>query len=201
VIKDANGAGPEEKLAQSGRSLQVTDWSRDGRRLLFSYLDDTQGQRSDLWVLPLDGERKAQRITGAPAGAIHGQLSSDGKWLAYASKESGRFEVYVRAFPAGAQRWQVSSDGGNFPHWRRDGKELFYVGRSSKLTAVSVKTGASTLEFEAPHAMFPLPILYASLYAYDVSADGQRFLAIIPSAKAERDTMTAIINWQAALKR
>ena len=78
---------------------------------------------------------------------------------------------------------------------------MFYVGRSSKLTAVSVKTGASTLEFEAPRALFPLPILFAIPYSYDVSADGQRFLALAPSTKAEGEPLTVIVNWQAGLER
>src|SRR5260370_18741763 len=151
--------------------------------------------------LPLDGERKPQRVIGPPGGGVNGQLSPDTKWIAYGSKESGRFEVYARAFPAGPQKWQISSDGGDHPRWRRDGKELFYVGRSSKLTAVSVKTGASTLEFEAPRALFPLPILFAIPYSYDVSADGQRFLALAPSTKAEGEPLTLIVNWHAGLDR
>ena len=155
--------------------------------------------RSELWFLPSHSDSTRQRIAGG--GALNGKFSPDGKWVAYASPESGRLEIYVQAFPEGRQRWQVSGGGGNFPRWRRDGRELFYVGRAAQLMSVPVKTGAGTLEFAPPHALFPLPVVYAAVYSYDVNADGQRILAVALSAEAEREPLSVIVNWQAGLKR
>jgi Tol biopolymer transport system component len=197
AVTDASGTGSQHNLAQAGRSLQVTDWSRAGL-LAHSMIQESPALRSELWFLP-HGETKRQRIAGG--GALNGQFSPDGKWVAYASPESGRLEIYVQAFPEGRQRWQVSGGGGNFPRWRRDGKELFYVGRAAQLMSVPVKTGAGALEFAPPHDLFPLPVVYAGAYSYDVSADGQRILAVALSAEAEREPLSVIVNWQAGLKR
>jgi hypothetical protein len=126
----ANGAGEDELLLKSDVDKLVYDWSRDGRFLMYS-VRNSQGL-NQLWVLPMsgDGERKPIPFLRANFDQRDGKFSPDGRWVAYRSAESGRGEIYVRPFPpppGGGGKWMVSQGGGEFPHWSRDGKELFYV--------------------------------------------------------------------------
>ena len=130
----------------------------------------------------------------------HGRFSPDNRWLAYVSNESGRNEVYVQSFPPSGGKWQVSTTGGAQPHWRADGKELFYMTPDRKLMAVDVNSqqsfgvGAPKLLFQTTVARYEAPNRYA------VSRDGQRFL--INSAVEEvSHTMTVVLNWTAEIKR
>jgi len=109
-----------------------------------------------LWVLPLFGERKPFPFTHTPFTELFGEISPDGRWLAYHSTESGRSEVYVRPFPSGSGKWPVSTDGGVYMRWRRDGKELFYVNNvsGSPLMAVPIQTDGSTFRAGIPRVLF-----------------------------------------------
>ena len=95
--------------------------------------------RSDLWVLPLFGDRKPFPFVATSVNKGNGQFSPDGRWVAYQSNESGRYEVYVQPFPGPGGKWQVSTDGGIAPRWRRDSKELFYIAPNGKLMAVPIR--------------------------------------------------------------
>ena len=125
--KPANGAGGEQLLLEPSGTRNLDDWSRDGRFLLYSQFDSKT--RSDLWLMPLAGDRKPAVYVNSEFNETHGQFSPDGHWIAYASDESGRPEIYVRPFPltADSGKWTVSSGGGVTPRWRRDGKELFFL--------------------------------------------------------------------------
>src|SRR5262249_16061530 len=116
--KDVNGGGQEEQLTSGPNDKRLSDWSHDGKFLL--YREEDPKTQSDLWVLPLDGSRKAIPILQTPFIETKAQFSPDGKWIAYDSNESGNFEVYVRAFPPSAAKWQVSNRGGTNPRWRGD---------------------------------------------------------------------------------
>ncbi len=109
----------------------------------------------------------------------NGQISPDGKWVAYASDESGNWEIYVTTFPGASGKWQVSRGGGTEPRWRGDGKEIFYLGPSGMLTAVSVST-TGTFSTGVPTPLFQVhnraPISSSDLFSYDVTKDGNRFL-------------------------
>jgi Tol biopolymer transport system component len=108
-----------------------------------------------------------------------GQISPDGKWLAYASDESGGWDIYVTSFPSAAGKWQVSVGGGTEPRWRGDGKELFYLDAKGMLTAVSISAG-STFSSGTPQRLFPVrpraPISNTDVFSYDVTKDGSRFI-------------------------
>jgi serine/threonine protein kinase len=149
--KLSSGAGNEERLSTSLVNESAQDWSSDGRFLLLQVLD-AKGN-SQVWGLPLFGDRKPIAIVENGANNYYAQFSHDGRWVAYASNDSGRYEVYVRSFPAGNGQWQVSTNGGVQPRWRRDGKELFYLALDRKLMAVPVR-GVSTLEFGAGVPLF-----------------------------------------------
>jgi Tol biopolymer transport system component len=198
---DAGGGGQEEQLTNSPSGITaVYDWSRDGRYLLYVESDPKTG--SDIWALPLEGERKPIVVLQTPFSEISPQFSPDGKWVAYQSNESGRNEVYVRAFPVSSGQWQVSSEGGMRPKWRADGKELFFLGpHGDKVLAAGIRVVGATVQMDKPRELFPVsPIPDSLLAPYDVTADG-RFLMWQPSTAAQRPApLTVVTNWQARLK-
>jgi hypothetical protein len=124
--------------------------------------------------------------------------------VAYASNESGKWEIYVTSFPEARGKWQVSTGGGEQPRWRGDGKELFYLSSDSKMMAVSVGTG-SNFDAGTPVALFQStprqPVLVYDLFVYDVSRDGQRFLINTPVNQADTHPMSILLNWPAKLNK
>ena len=206
-LKSANGAGAEERIVESNVSIAPMSWSPDGRFIVY-WVNDPNTQY-DLWLVPLSGDSKAVPLLQTPFNESHGQVSPDGKWLAYYSNETGQTEVHVQPFPAGAGRWQVSTSGGVFPRWRGDGRELFYLERptNGKLMAVDVKSSGSTFEAGAPKELFDSGYInlahVANYQTYAVSADGQHFL--IPRAsnvtEATAAPIAVVLNWAAALKK
>lgn len=201
----ANGTGSEERLIESRDTLILWDWSLDGRFLLYSALSNDISSRaqSDLWLLPLTGDRKPFRFLTTPFREGASQFSPDAKWIAYTSNESGRNEVYVQSFPASHVKWPVSSNGGAWPRWRRDGKELFYVGLDRKVMTVEVRAVGRSLEFGTPIGLFDIPLSPGENepYPYDVMPDGKRFLVLVPASDAETPTLTVIFNWQEEQKQ
>jgi eukaryotic-like serine/threonine-protein kinase len=122
------------------------------------------------------------------------------RWMAYVSDESGRDEVYIRAFPDPQGKWRVSTGGGEFPEWSPDGRELYYVSPQNKLMAVSLKFGIDAVEPAAPRELFGLPgERYMSAYPYAVAPDGKRFLARVTVQDANQP-LRVILNWPALLK-
>src|SRR5207249_4936797 len=116
----------------------------------------TTANPSDVWALPLGGDRKPFPVLQTSFNESHPQISPNGKWLAYHSNETGRPEVYVQSFPPGGGKWQISSDGGMFARWRPDGKELFYMDAVSfgKIVAVGINAAGSKLEYSVPRQLF-----------------------------------------------
>jgi Tol biopolymer transport system component len=198
--KASSGAGNEEAIAKSGTVKRPTDWSHDGRFILYD--NEESASRSDLWVLPITGDKKPIPFLRTPFAEQQGRMSPDGKWIAYISDESGREEVYVQTFPASGGKWQVSTSGGVTPRWRRDGRELFYLAPDRKIMSVEVRAGAA-FEFSAAKPLFDAPIdivASASANRYDVSADGQRFLIGAPAETTSPAPITVVVNWLAGLK-
>jgi eukaryotic-like serine/threonine-protein kinase len=202
--KVASGAGDEELLLHTGNSLFADDVSPDGRFLLYG--DNRAGATSDIWVLPLFGDRKPYPFLQTQFNESHPQFSPDGKWVAYVSDESGRAEIYVRSFSAAGVaggKWQVSNDGGHQPRWRHDGIELFYLGPSRQLFSVDLNVGTS---FDAgpPKLLFQTRIRPASpgeeRSCYSVTADGQRFL-VNDLVEENAPPITLVLNWISNLKR
>src|SRR5262249_27963343 len=135
--KSTEDVGKEEPLLVTEQDKSPSDWSPDGRYLLFQNTDPKTGE--DLWALPLQGDRKPFPVVQTNFNEQDGQFSPDGKWLAYQSKQSGRVEIYVQHFPGPGASTQVSTSGGSQVRWRRDGQELFYVTPDSRLMAVPVQ--------------------------------------------------------------
>jgi hypothetical protein len=156
---------------------------------------------SDIWILPLAPGEKSWPLLATPFAEDHPQFSPDGHWLAYYSDESGREEVYIQRFPKLGDKVTVSSGGGSQPRWRRDGKELFFVTLDGRLMAAPVKMSDGRLEAGEPKPLFRMPLRLApTQYTYDVSADGQRFLAMAPTQQARPEPLKVMLNWKAALK-
>ncbi|MCP5114590.1 MAG: hypothetical protein GY953_27495, partial [bacterium] len=135
----------------------------------------------------------------------NGQISPDGRWIAYSSDETGRWAVYVQnlvedagAFAAGGDKSLISPDGGSFPRWRADGKEIFYLSAEGALMAVEVAAEADQFRPGTPKKLFQTQLTNDSLNRpYDVSADGQRFLLAQPTEDTRRTRITVVLNWQA----
>jgi eukaryotic-like serine/threonine-protein kinase len=205
--KSASGAGEEKELLKKpGEVMLPTSWSHDGRFLLY-YTASVPKTGSDLWVLSLEGDRKAIPLLTTDFNEGLGDFSPDGRWVAYVSNESGRNEVYVRPFVAsgpsgpslGEGKWQVSKDGGTNPRWRADGKEIIF---NFGLAILSVDVNASGAGFQMGTAkqLFRAP----ANNGWDVTGDGKRFLMIVPpnqAAQAAPTPITVVLNWQADLKK
>ena len=198
--KAANGAGQDELLFRSSNVKVATDWSRDGRYVLFYELSPKT--KRDIWILPLFGDRKPLPFLQTEANEVGGRLSPDGQWLVYASDESGRYEVYVQSFPSGGGKRQISINGGMGPAWRADGKESYYYTPDGALMAVDMG-GANNLTIGVPHKLFEFRSGNGliTVAPYDVSADGKRFLLNTLMDEAGGAPLTIVLNWTADLKR
>jgi Tol biopolymer transport system component len=208
--KDAGGTGSEQALFKSDLTKYPLDWSSDGRRLLY-YVEDLK-TKADLWVLPLDSPGKPAPFLLTPFNETQGQFSPGPEaahWVAYASDESGSFQIYVQPFPAaasgGSGKFQISTGGGLQPRWRGDGKELFYLAPDGKLMAVEVKT-SPRFESGVPKALFATRIFgpgpATHVFHYAVARDGKRFLvATVPAEEPESVPITVVVNWTAGLKK
>ncbi len=200
--KVASGAGSDELLLKaSGDPIVPTDWSSDGRYLLYASQNAKTGL--DLWVLPLEGDRKPAIYLQTPFNERQSRFSPDGKFIAYASDESGRYEVYVQPFPASGAKWMISSGGGAYPRWRRDGREIYYLSSGNKLMAVEVKT-APKFEAALPQPLFDARLftgLNLGVFPYAPAANGQRFLINSVQGETASAPITIVQNWTSGVKR
>jgi serine/threonine protein kinase/Tol biopolymer transport system component len=195
----ADGSGGLERLTTAENTQAASSWSPDGQLLAFIEISPTTGY--DIWVLRL-GDHKAQPFLQTPFNESVPRFSPDGRWLAYLSDESGRYEIYVQPYPGPGGKSQISTDGGTEPVWNPNGRELFYrIG--DKMMAVDITTqpsftaGKPRMLFEGQYV--PTPATFPN---YDVSPDGQRFLMLKPIEQAAGPTqINVVLNWFEELKR
>jgi dipeptidyl aminopeptidase/acylaminoacyl peptidase len=213
----ANGTGGDELLYKGADDefLIPSAWSADGRLVLFARGNAvTLSSVRDIWVLPLGGDRKAYPLLVSKAFKASARLSPDGRWLAYSTDESGKRQIVVQPFPAVADgKWQVSTNGGIEPRWRRDGRELYYLSLDGTLMAVEVPAAGETFDSGSPIALFKTGINAApsaSQTDYDVAPDGQRFIvaqdvvapnAAGPSAEPATVPITVVVNGTATFEQ
>jgi Tol biopolymer transport system component len=190
----ASGEDSGEPVFQSEISKSVNAWSPDGRFVVY----DTGGRgfTSDLYVLPLTGNRQPRLINGAPGFQNAADISPDGRLIAYSSSESGRFEVIVETFPEKGGRWQITTQGGRYPHWGAGARELFFTS-GDDVMVVEVRTGQAMFEWGVPQRLFTIQGLLSR--GLGVSRDGQRFAAVVgPPRDSQR--LTTLLNWTTQLK-
>ena len=198
--KATDSSGSEQTLLHWNTATVPDSWSPDGRYIVYESYDPQTSE--DLWILPLFGNRTPVPFVQTPYKEVAAKISPDGKWLAYESNESGRFEVYVRPFPGPGQKWHVSSGGSagavngssEGPTWGRDGKELFYISAGWKLMAVPVRL-RSTFEMGTPHPLFAFP----EGFEYDVAPDAQQFLVTHSNSDKTPPPVNVVLNWTAEL--
>jgi len=194
IYQKAVGGGPEEPLEKHPVPRNSEDWSRDGR-YIFEYV---LGKSSEIWVLPLFGDRKSFPYLQNEFNQNRAKLSPNGQWLAYMSDESKRNEVYVQTFPTPGGKWEISTNGGSNPVWSRDSKELFYIAPDRKMMAVDVNVNGGTFAPGVPKALFDTGLAQSD--GYDVGKDG-RFLIPRAVEGGASAPLTVVVNWTAALKK
>jgi Tol biopolymer transport system component len=188
-LRPASGGGETKFVARAaGLVMQATDWSRDGRYVLYQ-VDDAR-TASDVWLLDMSSG-KASPLLHSSFSEHWAVFSPDGYSLAYVSDESGRPEVYVQSFPGLGNKQQVSTAGGNFPQWRADGRELLFRGLDYAVLSTAVEPGP-VLRIASPTRLFRLPVLDAG---YSVSPDAKRFLMALLSDQASRWAPNVAVNW------
>jgi serine/threonine protein kinase len=199
IVMRADGSGQRETLLSSGKIDHPSDWTRDGKYIVFDR--GLVGSQS-VWVLPLFGDRTPMPLfRDATYDHGNGRVSPDGKWIAYFSSESGRSEIYITSFPIAVGRWQISTNG-IIPAalWRADGKELYFIGLDGNLMVANIQESPTSISVEKVQPLFRAPFLTGVVHTiYDVDAkDGQRFIGA-----AAPDTtslpLNVIANWTATL--
>jgi Tol biopolymer transport system component len=202
--KDASGVGRDRLLVKAAGLAAPLDWSSDGRFLLYAKLS------SKFFALPIsssgDTESLELPFQGSSSPWSMAAFSPDNRWIAYTSDESGMDEVYLRRFPTGDGKSQVSSHGGSEPQWRGDGKELFYLGADGRLMAASIRLQDAATDVGSPAALFQTNATGVALgivgrNQYLATRDGQRFLVNQPGQQGFSAPITVVLNWTASLVR
>jgi Tol biopolymer transport system component len=195
--KPSAADGPEDVLFASPNVKVPCDWSPDGRFLAYYVPNPKSG--TDLWVLPRD-TRVPILFLGTAANELWGQFAPNGHWMAYQSNETGRYEIYIRPFPSGGGPTLISTAGGVYPRWSRDGKELYFIAPDATMMAVSIRATATTIDAGAPAVLFQTHRLgggsnvIGRSHQYDVAADG-RFLINV-DADSSASPITLLLNWK-----
>jgi Tol biopolymer transport system component len=194
------GGDEVEELYQSPNPIFPGSWTPEGKDLIFFEMDPET--RGDIWVVSEEGEAKP--LIATEFNEAFPQLSPDGRWLAYVSNESGKYEVYVQAYPGASEKMTVSADGGFEPLWSPDGRELFYR-QGASLMVVSIQT-TPAFRSSRPRQLFEGPFIHGGTLSavggtYDVAPDGQDFLMIVGGEEEGGDQLNLVLNWFEELKR
>jgi Tol biopolymer transport system component len=198
-VKSANGMGLEQKLWEPAFSATPNDWTFDSKTLIEQ--DRSQaGAKARLLMVPADGKGEPTTLLEVPgANVVSSRLSADNRWIAYQSDETGRYEVYVSAFPKPAGRLQISQAGGRLPTWRTDGKELYYLDPDGKLMAAELRENNGSLQVAASRVLFSIKMTTGN--GYDAFPDGKKFLTSTVTTGETPAPLNLVINWVAELKK
>jgi Tol biopolymer transport system component len=195
-VKRLDGS-PEEPFIESPDDRAPDDWSPDGRFLSLYAIPAAGKRNTQVWIAEAGGGRKVVPFAAADGDTSASRFSPDGRWLAFGSSQSGKYEICVRPFPEGPGRWQISTSGGGNPVWKRDGKELYYESLDFKVMAVPIST-SPTFHAGAPSPLFDLRTAASSFF--DVSADGQKFLVGVAASDQITPPFSLVLNWRGLLK-
>jgi Tol biopolymer transport system component len=206
---DTSGTAPKEILLEAESTparpcgalqctLTPTDWSSDGRFVLYTFTGSFP-QTMDIWALPLAGDRKPFPVVNGPFNETLGTLSPDGRWLAYMSDETGQPNIFVQPFLRPGGKYPISPNGGRNPHWRADGRELFYLDAEGAITAVPIAAGEA-FEAGSPRRLFGAGVVSLNPM-YSVTGDGKRFLVNARPQQITTTPLTVIVNWTSTLQQ
>jgi hypothetical protein len=199
VRRASNGLGPSETLLGAIKNFpNLTDWSPDGRYILFHAVEPRSKTGLDVGYYSI-ADGKIVYPVQTLASDCCARVSPDGRWLAYSSAVSGRNEIHVQPFPAATGRFQITTSGGTQPRWSADGKELFFTSPDSKLMVVKVQTG-ETVEAGVPKPLFSIRIKPGG-WAWDVSRDGRFLVNDSVQSDASSLPITVVLNWNAEAKK
>ncbi len=199
--KVADGSRASELIYESNENKMVTDWSPDGKFLLAQ--SRTSAGRLAVFKVPLDGDHTPQPLLEGEHDFFDAKLSPDGHWIVYVSNQGASSEIFVSSFPDLAGKWQVSTRGGEAPHWQRDGKAVYFLsqGRSIMKADVSTTGGKFTIGGQRTviNAAAVAPLVFRRSFSYDITPDGKRVLV---NAQTESpDVLTLVMNWPELLKK
>jgi hypothetical protein len=201
VAKPVSGAAAKQLLLRDGKANYPLAFTRDGKYLLYAV--QTRANSGTLYALPLQGDRTPRQLLHNAGTQVPAEVSPDGRWLAYTSLETGRREVFVTSFPDAAGQWQVSTNGGESPRWRADGKELFFV-NGDRFAATEVVPRADRFDSGALRQLFEIHVPAPQLgtrSTYAPTHDGQRFLFNTWDAKAALSPIVVVVNWPATIAK
>jgi serine/threonine protein kinase len=198
VTRSSSGTGESISLQELPSSDSATDWSPDGRFLLTESTNLTSGD-SEISVVPLDPGEKPRVLPVANTGTqTSGQFSPDGRFIAFTMLANGTPQIFVVPFAAGNGMWQASSDGGHWPRWSRDGKQLYFISMRNEMMTVDIHEKGNNIEVSHPVRLFSfrpsVRIYRTGMIDYDVSPDGKRFLLVVAADENNRP-LTVLQNW------
>jgi len=194
--KAVDATAPAEAFGDERRGAP-TDWSADGRFLLFNR---TTAATTEVWALSLTGDKKEFPVAVSRFFETNAVLAPDGHWIAYASNETGRFEIYLQRFPSGGEKYPISTNGGAAATWRGDGKELFFLAPDSRLMAVSIDTTRG-VEIGTPQPLFGTEVATINGRQYAASKDGKRFLINTRERRPAAEPIAVVVNWLTAIQK
>ena len=202
--KRSNGSSPEEPLVSSAELKYNPTWSPDGQTIIYAQLNPKTNV--DLYLLSLSGEKKSTSWLQTNFIEAQPRFSPNGRWIAYASNETGRFEVYVESFPATGTKLPMSIGGGSQPQWRADGRELYYYTPDRKLVAVEVNGDGPTFTVGPARPLFEIRVAavdqsFPGNGYYTVTHDGKRFLVSSLPDSPDRQQINVVVNWLADFKK
>ena len=198
--KASNGTGEEIVIADSPNDEWLDDLSRDGSYVAYTGVEESSID-TDIHIIPLSGDGKSRPIVQRASRQDEPHFSHNGKWLAYDSNESGIWQVYVVSVPSGLNRRLISTNGGAQPRWKEDDRELYYLSMDGKMMAVDISAEA-TIDSGRPKELFNTGLIVDPTNdQYDVTADGECFLILKPTAEAQATPITIALNWTSLLEK
>jgi serine/threonine protein kinase/Tol biopolymer transport system component len=200
-IKSANGTGDDILLVQSNRNKAVSDWSLDGKYITYSSGGDPK-TKTDLWILPMVGDRKPIPFLQTEFNEGNGTFSPDSRWIVYSSDETGKQEIYARLVDGSGGKFKISTSGGRRPFWRMDSRKIYFSSMDRKLQIAYVNAGSSTIVVDSIKTLWDYESRNMTGNSItDVSSDGKFFAAVVTDSKLTTAPITLIVNWDEELKK
>jgi Tol biopolymer transport system component len=198
-VKDASGIGSAKTLFESEFRCIPHDWSPDGQYLAIHFGDSARNM--DIGFLPLDGTGVPLRFMPTSFTEADPKYSPDGRWIAYMTTESGRSQVCVAGSRGTTRKWQISTEDGWLPRWRRDGREIFYLSSFPvQIMVAEVDGTGEVFKVGAVRSLFPAQLRLRGS-SYDVSRNGERIYLASTSSETETPSFTLVLNWPAELAK